>query len=141
MHFPRPCRFVARRFILACEFAVGKALAADLGHGEIETLAVVHVFPVVKAEGLLVYITEQVERFHADVGSMQSAFEAAPEILDSLSMYRAVHIPLKVINDFMRVTIGESVRIRVVLVCVDDGTGVQLLHQPRCGVLPSCGRK
>lgn len=36
MRFPRHCRFVARRFVLSSEFAVGQTFAADLSHGELE---------------------------------------------------------------------------------------------------------
>src|SRR6266853_4490058 len=36
--FPRPCRFVARRFILTRELAISKPLSGNLSHSESEPL-------------------------------------------------------------------------------------------------------
>ena len=52
MRFPRPCRFVARRLVFACELAIGEALPEHLAQGKLEPLAVVQVFAVVVAETL-----------------------------------------------------------------------------------------
>src|SRR5277367_4060500 len=43
---PRPCRFVARRLVLACELAIRKAFAKYMAHGEFKSLPIVHVFAV-----------------------------------------------------------------------------------------------
>jgi hypothetical protein len=47
---------VAGRAVFTSQFGLGKALAADPGHCQLETLAVIHVFAVVEAEHLLIKV-------------------------------------------------------------------------------------
>ena len=47
---------------------------------------IVHVFPVVVAETLLIQIPEQVEGLHGNVGSVQAALEQRPEILQAVGV-------------------------------------------------------
>ncbi len=70
MCFPRPCRFVARRFILPRQFAVCEPLPGDLAHAEHESLAAVQVFAVVGPESLLIEATVEMKRFDTHVGSV-----------------------------------------------------------------------
>src|SRR5437868_6468497 len=51
--FPRPCRFVARRFVLACEFRVSQTLSSNLSHCHSEPLPVVQILAIVVPESLL----------------------------------------------------------------------------------------
>lgn len=73
--FPRRELIPLRR---ADERLIGQALADDAADRRAESVGVVHVFPVVIAEGLLVEIPEQVERLDADVRSVEPALEATP---------------------------------------------------------------
>ena len=41
VRFPRPCRFVARRFVFACQFGIGEAIASNLGHCQLEAFGIV----------------------------------------------------------------------------------------------------
>ena len=88
MRFPRPCRFVARRFIFACQFAIGEALAADLGHGESETLPIVHVFARIETEGLLVKVTVKMERLYRNIRARDAALQETPEVLKAVCVTR-----------------------------------------------------
>src|SRR5208283_1792568 len=89
--FPRPCRLVVRRRShLASQLLVSNVPSDDLFHGGSEALTVVHVFPVVVAESLLVKITEQVEGLDADVGSVQAALLETPKVLHRVGMHVAV---------------------------------------------------
>src|SRR6266568_849864 len=44
--FPRPCRFVARRFVFACEFCVSQPLSGNLSHSHSETLPIVQILAI-----------------------------------------------------------------------------------------------
>src|SRR5438128_808203 len=82
--FPRPCRFVARRFVLASEFCVGQSLSRNLSHCQSEPLPVVQVLAIVVPKSLLVKVAEKMERFHADIGSRNPAFQQRPEVLKAV---------------------------------------------------------
>ncbi len=101
MRFPRPCRFVARRFVFTREFAVGEPLAEYVAHGEFKTLAVIHVPAVVVAEGLFVKVAEKMKRFHANVGSRNATLEKRPEIFKAVSVDAAIYVLSGVVNDLM----------------------------------------
>jgi len=99
---------VARRLILACELGVGEALAADLRHSQSETLAIVHIFAVVETECLLIKVTEEMKRLHANVGSRNPALEKRPEILKAVRMDAPVNILNGMVHDLMRVIRCQS---------------------------------
>ena len=101
MCFPRPCRFVARRFVFACQFAIGEALAADLGHGKRKALAVIHVFAIVETEHLFVKVTEKMKRFHANVGSVNSALQQTPEVLQAVGVNLSVYVLLGMVDHLL----------------------------------------
>ena len=48
---------------LASQLSEGKALADDLGNGEIEAARIVEVFAIVETKHLFVKVTEQMKRF------------------------------------------------------------------------------
>ena len=89
-----PCRFFSLsvnggRFyvrLLAGDFIPGEALAHHLGQRQFEAVEIVHVFPVVVAERLFVDVAEQVEGLDADIGSVQSALQQAPEVFQPVGV-------------------------------------------------------
>lgn len=53
------------------------------------------IFPIaaiVEAERLFVNVTEQVERLHADISSIESALEQAPKILHAVGVNLALNV-------------------------------------------------
>ena len=112
MTFPPPLSFrgAASRFF-ACEFAVGEALAADLGHGELEALAVVHVLAVVVAKSLLVKVAEKMKRFHTHIRARDAALQQRPEVLKAVRVYATIHVLHGMVNNLVRV-IARRVRRR-----------------------------
>src|SRR5580698_2231053 len=63
---------------LTSEFFVSHAASDNLFHDDGKPLRIGHLARV-EPEGLLIDVTEQVERLHADVGTAQSALQQAPE--------------------------------------------------------------
>src|ERR1017187_2624093 len=94
-------RLLAISPILAGQMFVGQSLPGDLGERQHEASVIVHVFPIVVAERLLVQIPEQVEGFHGNVGAVQPALEQRPEVLQAVGVDLAVHIPHGVVNHLM----------------------------------------
>jgi hypothetical protein len=91
--------FVIRRTHLASQFGIGEALAKNVREHKFKSPAVIHrLLALVVAEYLLVQIAEQVKRFHAHVGSFESAFEQAPEVLHPVGMDAPVHVSDRVVN-------------------------------------------
>jgi len=109
LRFPRPCRFVARRFVFAREFAVGQTLPADLSHGELEALAVVQVFAVVVPESLFVKVTEKMKRFDTHIRATDAELEKRPEVLQPVRVDAPVNVLDGVVNDLVGVISGQSV--------------------------------
>src|SRR5437868_6536557 len=46
---------------------------------------------------------KQLQRFHANVGSRNTALEKRPEILKRVSVYAAIHVLRSVVNNLVRV--------------------------------------
>ena len=55
-------------------------------------------------EHLFIKIPEQVERFHAHVGSLDSTLEQTPEVFESVGVNLSIHVRLSMVNDL----VGES---------------------------------
>src|SRR5437899_1570711 len=72
-----------------------------LTNRKIKPLAVVHALAVIKPESQLIKITEQVEGFDANVGSIQAALQQAPEVLKTVGVDFAANIFNSVVDDFM----------------------------------------
>jgi len=58
-------------------------------------------FAEVKPEHLFVQIPEQVELFHAYVGSFEAALEQAPEVFESIGVNLTVNVPFRMVNDLV----------------------------------------
>ena len=84
------------------QFLVLKPLANNLRNGEVESLGIVHVLPVVVTEYLFVDIPEQVEWLDGDVRSLQPALEQAPEVLASVRVDLPVDIALGVVQNWWK---------------------------------------
>src|SRR5271169_1781797 len=52
----------------------------------------------------LPYPTNQVERFHAHVGSLDSTLEQTPEVFESVGVNLSINVRLSMVNDL----VGES---------------------------------
>ena len=77
--FPRfPRKGLEGRFShLASHLRIGQTLSHYLRECQLEAICIVHVLPVVVAEGLLVKVAEQMKRLDAHVGSRDAALERA----------------------------------------------------------------
>lgn len=107
--FPRFCRLVfggQHRF--SGEFIVGQPFAGDLANSEVKALGIGHL-AIVEAERLLVDIAEQMERFHADVGSVQSTLQETPEVFHPVSVDVSVCVLHGVIDDGVLIVALQSI--------------------------------
>lgn len=87
------------RFIsLAGQFHVGQTLADDLTNADIKPLGISH-FTIIKSECLLVDIPKQVKRLDADVGTVQTALQEAPEVFHCIGVNVAVYVFNRVVDD------------------------------------------
>jgi hypothetical protein len=94
--------------VVTSEFLVRDPLAHALRKRDRESLAIIqlvseNVFAMVVTERLLIQVTEQVKRFHADVSTIQSALEQRPKIFESIYMNAAIHLFNRVIDNFVSV--------------------------------------
>ena len=75
-------------------------------HSHMKTVAVanemVFLGAIVVPEHLLIQVAEEMERFHANVGSFESALEQAPEVFESVGVNLPVNIRLGMVNDLVR---------------------------------------
>lgn len=106
--FPRPCRFVARRFVFARELAVGKPLSEYLAHSESKATSIIKVFAIVIPESLLIKITIEMERLYAHIGSGDAALQQRPEILKSICVNATIHVLHRMVNDLVGVIGSQS---------------------------------
>ncbi len=72
-----------------------------MAHGQIETVLILESHAVIITKGLLVQISEQMERLDAYVGTFQAAFEKRSKILQAVGMNFAACIFNGVVNNFM----------------------------------------
>ena len=118
MRLPRPCRLsVCRGSADAGQFAIGESLAAHVAHRRFKPGLIVHALAVVVPERLFVKIAEQVERFHAHIGTADTALQQAPEVFKAIGMNTTIHILDSMIHNLVGVVgsqsfVGEQ-RIRV----------------------------
>ena len=79
---------------LAGDFGESQPLADDLRYRQVESVTVSHFAffgcAIVVAECLFIQVTEQVERFDADIGSFESALEKGPEVLKAVGVNLAI---------------------------------------------------
>src|SRR5271157_1340911 len=105
--FPRQGGLERRFSYLAGEFRIGEPLADDLTNANIEALSGSH-FPIVKTKRLLVNVAEQMEWLHANVGSMQAAFQEAPEVLHHVSMDVAVRVLNSMVDNGVLIVCSQT---------------------------------
>jgi hypothetical protein len=107
--FPRHGLVDRFRFVcLTGEFRVGQPLTDDLADADVESLRVSHL-PIVESERLLIDVAEQMERFHADVSSVQLALNETPEVLHAVSVNVAIRVLDGMINDLMFEVILQAI--------------------------------
>ena len=113
MRFPRPCRYVARRFIFACEFTVGQAASGNLGHGQLEAVGIFYRTvcsgAIVVTENLFVYVTEQMKRLDSNVGSTKAALQQRPEVLQAVRVYATVNILFRMVHNVVNEVVAHLV--------------------------------
>src|SRR5208282_5669657 len=79
----------------------------------------------IKAIGLLIYVTEKMERLDRNVSPVQLPLEQTPKVFDPICMYSAVYIALKMIDDLMDV-IGIHGHVCGVLIGIDQSANVNV---------------
>jgi hypothetical protein len=88
------------RQLRAGECSVGETLVDDALQGVCESLSVAH-DAIVETEGLLVKVTEQMERFDRHVGATDGALQERPEVLAVVGVDLAVHVGFSVVDDLI----------------------------------------
>ena len=106
---PRPCRYVARRFVFACQFAVGQTASGDLGHCQTEAVGIVLVLAIVVPEYLFIDIAKQMKRLNSNVGSSKAALQQRPEVLKAVRVDATAYITLGMIHDAMNEVVAYFV--------------------------------
>ena len=136
--FPRPWRRLEwrRRAVLAGQVAVGQSLARDLRNHCAESLRIIHVLPVVVTESLFVDVPEQVEWLHADIGTMETALQEAPEVFDCICVYITAHLFDRMVDYCVIVIVGQSI-IRKQFIAENRGTGFDVFADRFLKFLPS----
>src|ERR1700683_522521 len=115
LRFPlgrRPTNLVDRLFFfhLAGKFGIGETLTCNLRNRQSEAFRIGGVLPSVVAKSLFVKITEQVERLHGNIGSVQSPLEQAPEVFQRVRMYHVIpHVLYGVIDNAMLIVSIQAV--------------------------------
>jgi hypothetical protein len=84
-------------FDFTSQLLAGKPASNDLFHDRAKPLRIRQGAKVVP-EGLFVQIPEQVERLHADIGTVQAALQQAPEILRRVCVDVTVHVFYRVVD-------------------------------------------
>lgn len=79
---------------------------------------------LIEPESLLVEIPVEMRRIKSDVGSLEGAFQEAPEILDVVGVHVAANKLDRVINHLMRIGVGKA-KIRF------ESIGIKGASQPR----------
>ncbi len=67
----------------------------------LESSSIVRQVPIVVAKHLFVQIPEEMKLFDANVGSLQSALEQAPEILQSVSVDATINVSFRMVDNFV----------------------------------------
>lgn len=121
---------MARRFVFACEFAVGEALAEDLAHAEFKALRIVHVFAVVETEHLFVKVAIEMVRLNRNIRAMQLPLHQRPEVLNRVRMNLAAHVLDGMVNHFVLEMFVQS-RVRLERIGVERSTRLDVFVNQR----------
>ena len=101
-----------RRTYLASQFGIGEAFAKNMRQHTVKSLRVSDratvVFAYVVAECLLVKIAEEMEWFYADVSSLQSTLQKAPEVFEIVGVNLPVYVSDGVVYHLMFIISNES---------------------------------
>ena len=111
------------------QLTVCQALADDPRGGTNEALAVSEGTGV-ESEGLLVEVAEEMERFDADVGTVDGSFQETPEVLQAVGMNPALGVALGVVDHLVLVVLAEPV-VGLESVSEDLGAGLYVLADLR----------
>jgi hypothetical protein len=95
-------------FRLASQLSIRQSASDDLFHNAGEPLRVRH-GAIIVAKRLFVQITEEMERFDAHVGPINSTLQEAPEVFHPVRVNVPVNILLRVIDDLVRVLAVERI--------------------------------
>ena len=106
------------------EFRISQALATNRANHDREPLRIVHA-AVAESARLFVDVPEQVERFHADVGSVERPLQKTPEVLHPVGMDVSVRVLDSVIDDGVLIVCLQPF-IRFQFVTEDSGPGFNL---------------
>jgi|SRR5271166_3142173 len=132
MRLPRPCRFLARRFVLSSEVGIGQPLSGHLAHGQMEAVGVIKpiIFcrAIVEPEDLLCYVAVKVKRLDGNIGSAKATLQQAPEVLDPLSVNLTANVFLDVIDRFVNVLPSCEVIVSRMAICVDGRAALDLIQ-------------
>ncbi len=85
-----------------------QAASSNLRTDVSESLCISQFAPVV-AKRLFVQIPEQVERFHADIGTVKLPLHQTPEIFHRVRMNVAAHVLYRVIDDRVLIFPGQAI--------------------------------
>ena len=92
--------------VLGGENAIGQPLAQGGGQDATETASVVDL-PLIVTIDLLVDVAVQVNRRDGDVGSLEGAFQQAPEVLDAVGVDATDDVLVDVVDGGVEVVQGE----------------------------------
>lgn len=85
--------------VFSGKFSIGQPFARDISGQLRKPDGIVDwLFAVVVTEDLLIEVTEQMKRLHAHIGSIDAAFQEAPEVLDTIGMDASVDVGLGVVD-------------------------------------------
>lgn len=98
----RPCRWV-----IAYKFFVRQPAPGNGGYHLSEPTAVV-VGTLIEPECLLIGVSVQMNRVNADVGSLESALQERPKVLDSVDVNVAVHELYSMVDSLMVIGIRQT---------------------------------
>lgn len=126
MRLPRPHLRFTSVCSLSRQLGVGEATANRLQHRQREAVfigeRVIFRCAIVEAEHLLTQVAIKMEGFDGNIGSAKTTLQQTPEILNSLRVYVAVHILVRVIDDLVNKVPAQA----VILHCL---IGVDLSHR------------
>src|ERR1700722_7093635 len=124
MRLPRPQRAMRVSVRpLTRQLGVGEATTYDLAHGKGEAIfvgePVVLRRAIVEAKHLLRNVAVKVKGFNGNIGSLEAAFQQAPEVLDSVRVNLSAHILLKVVHGFVNEVLLRQFVISLSLIGID----------------------
>src|SRR5579863_8223550 len=85
---PRGSVLVGIRFFthLAGDFGKGQAPSNDSRSEFAKAVTVIHILPIIEPKSLFIDVPKQMERFHANVRSTETALQETPEVLHAVGM-------------------------------------------------------